>query len=95
MDAERIKKIANCSVCNKTYQNPKYLPCHHSYCEECVAKLQKESTMTCPECKETSVIPTAGVKDLPNNIFIKSLVDEVTLKCKIDGECVMHVLKKG
>ena len=89
MAAERMKKVAgllNCPVCYETYKRPKYLPCYHSYCEGCVEKLQTGSDITCPECRETSVVPTGGVKDLPNNFFINRLLDEVDLKRKVEGE---------
>ena len=89
MAAERMKKVTNlltCAVCYEMYKRPKYLPCHHSYCEECIAKLVKESKIICPECRETSVAPPGGVKDLPNSFFINHLIDEVTLKRKVDGE---------
>ena len=84
-----MKKVTNlltCAVCYEMYKKPKYLPCHHSYCEECIAKLVKESKIMCPECRETSDAPSGGVEDLPNNFFINHLMDEVTLKHKVDGE---------
>ena len=89
MAAERMKKVTNlltCAVCYEMYKKPKYLPCHHSYCAECIAKLSKESKIICPECRETSTAPPGGVKDLPNNFFINNLMDEVTLKRKVEGE---------
>ena len=89
MAAERMKKVTNlltCAVCYEMYKKPKYLSCHHSYCEECIAKLVKESKIICPECRETSSAPAGGVKDMPNNYFINHLMDEVTLKRKVDGE---------
>ena len=89
MAAERMKKITNlltCAVCYEMYKKPKYLPCHHSYCEECIAKLVKESKIICPECRETSAAPPGGAKDLPNSFFINHLMDEVTLKRKVNGE---------
>ena len=39
-----------------------------------------------PECRETSDAPPGGAKDLPNSFFINHLMDEVTLKRKVDGE---------
>ena len=84
-----MKKVTNlltCAVCYEMYKKPKYLSCHHSYCEECIAKLSKESKVICPECRETSTTPPGGVKDLPNNFFINNLMDEVTLKRKVEGE---------
>ena len=89
MAAERMKQVTSlltCAVCYEMYKKPKYLPCHHSYCEECIAKLLKESKIICPECREISTAPLGGVKDLPNNFFINHLMDEVTLKRKVEGE---------
>ena len=89
MAAERMKKVTSlltCAVCHDMYKKPKYLSCHHSYCEECIEKLSKESQIICPECRETSTTPPGGVKDLPNNFFINNLMDEVTLKRKVEGE---------
>ena len=39
-----------------------------------------------PECRKTSVVPSGGVKQLPNNFFINRLLDEVALKRKVEGE---------
>ena len=89
MAAERMKKVTSlltCAVCYDMYKKPKYLSCHHSYCEECIEKLSKESKIICPECRETSTAPPGGVKDLPNNFFINNLMDEVTLKRKVEEE---------
>ena len=44
MAAEQMKKVAShltCPVCYELYKEPKYLPCYHSYCEQCLVKLQK------------------------------------------------------
>jgi len=87
MAAERMKKnLLTCAVCYEIYKKPKYVPCHHSCCDECVAKLFKEFKIICPECRETSTAPPGGVKDLPNNFFINRLMDKVALKRKVDGE---------
>ena len=91
MAAEQMKKVAShltCPVCYELYKKPKYLPCYHSYCEECLVKLQKagSDSITCPECRKTSAIPSGGIKQLPNNFFINRIVDEVTLKEKVTGE---------
>ena len=84
-----MKKVANhltCPICYELYKKPKYLPCYHSYCEECLVKLQNGSDITCPECRITSAIPPGGIKQLPNNFFINRIVDEVALKEKVAGE---------
>ena len=49
-------------------------------------KLVVQCNITCPECRKTSVVPSGGVKQLPNNFFINRLLDEVALKRKVEGE---------
>ena len=86
------KKIGylTCPLCYELYKKPKYLPCYHSYCEECLVNLlesgnQESNILTCPECKQTSTVPTEGVQKLPNNFFINRLLDELVLKRKVEG----------
>ena len=89
MAAEQIRKVTShlsCPICYELYKKPKYLPCYHSYCEECLVKVVVQSNITCPECRKTSVVPSGGVKQLPNNFFINRLLDEVALKRKVEGE---------
>ena len=89
MAAEKMKMVAGhltCPICCEMYKKPKYLPCYHSYCEECLVKLQVEANIICPECRKVCAIPSGGVKDLPNNFFVNRIVDEMALKDKIHGE---------
>ena len=89
MAAEQMKKVTGhliCPICYELYKKPKYLPCYHSYCEECLVKLVVQSNITCPECRKMSVAPSGGVKQLPNNFFINRLLDEVALKRKVEGD---------
>lgn len=73
-------------MCDQLYKNPKCLPCHHSYCEACLEKKQLESKIICPECEAESAVPIGGVKDLPINFFINSIMDKLGLKRKGDDE---------
>ena len=89
MAAEQMKKLTGhltCPICCELYKKPKYLPCYHSYCEECLVKLVVQSNINCPECRKTSIVPSGGVKQLPNNFFINRLLGEVALKRKVEGE---------
>ena len=90
MMAHDLKKAAQnltCPVCYSIYKNPKYLPCHHSYCEACLENLIKENfTINCPECRQTAIIPAGGVKELADNFFINRLVDQLILQNKVENE---------
>ena len=89
MSAVEVKKAQNnltCPVCYQLFKNPKYLPCYHSYCEECLEKMQVQSKIICPECRKEAKVPAGGVKELATNFFINRLVDDLILKKKVDGE---------
>ncbi|XP_065884591.1 tripartite motif-containing protein 2-like [Dysidea avara] len=89
MAAKEMKKAAlnlSCPVCFQVFKNPKYLPCYHSYCEQCLEKMVVQSKITCPECRKEATIPAGGVKELANNFLINRLVDELIRKRKVEGE---------
>ena len=89
MAAKEVKKATvnlTCPICYQLFNNPKYLPCHHSYCEQCLEKMQVQNKIKCPECRKEATVPAGGVKDLPINFFINRMVDELVLKRKVEGE---------
>ena len=89
MAAKGVKMATDnlsCPVCSQLFKKPKYLPCYHSYCEQCLEKMQVQSKIICPECKKEAIVPPGGVKDLDDNFFINHLVDKFILKCKVVGE---------
>ena len=85
-DVKMATDNLSCPVCFQLFKDPKYLPCHHSYCEQCLEKMQVQSKIICPECRKEAIVPPGGVKDLDSNFFINRLVDEFILKRKVEGE---------
>ena len=85
-DVKMASDNLSCPVCYQLFKKPKYLPCHHSYCELCLEKMQVQSKIICPECRKVAIVPPGGVKELANNFFINRLVDEFILKRKVEGE---------
>jgi len=86
------KSIWTCPICCQLFKNTRYLPCHHFYCEECLEKIQEQSKIICPECRQEVAIPASDIKSLPNNFF-NHVMDEMILKYKqrdesaVRGEC--------
>lgn len=70
-------RLLNCGICHSSYNNPKVLPCLHSFCEQCLFDyIPAESlSVTCPVCRQQSILPIDGVRALQANIFITSLMD--------------------
>ena len=89
MSTLEVKKAQNnltCPVCYQLFKNPKYLPCYHSYCEECLEKMLVQSKITCPECDKEAIVPAGGVKEFAANLLINQLVDNLTLTSGISGK---------
>ena len=82
-----VKKVIDhliCPVCFKLYENPKYLSCYHSFCKRCLEIMKPQSVIVCPICRKETTLPAGGIKELDDNFFIGSLVDDL-LKSAVDG----------
>ncbi|PWA22856.1 hypothetical protein CCH79_00002305 [Gambusia affinis] len=71
------KQFLVCSICLDHYHSPKVLPCLHTFCESCLQNyIPPESlTLSCPVCRQTSILPEKGVGALQNNFFITNLME--------------------
>ncbi|XP_053274820.1 tripartite motif-containing protein 2 isoform X1 [Pleuronectes platessa] len=71
------KQFLICSICLDRYVNPKVLPCLHTFCERCLQNYipAHSLTLSCPVCRQTSILPEKGVAALQNNFFITNLMD--------------------
>ncbi|XP_057268644.1 tripartite motif-containing protein 3 [Pezoporus wallicus] len=66
-----------CSICLDRYRNPKVLPCLHTFCERCLQNYipAQSLSLSCPVCRQTSILPERGVPALQNNFFITNLME--------------------
>ncbi|CAG7717931.1 unnamed protein product, partial [Allacma fusca] len=66
------------------------LPCLHTFCESClIAYLPPESlTLTCPECRQQSILPEKGISALQTNFCVTNLSmdKEVEHRCSQCGQ---------
>ncbi|XP_034774975.2 E3 ubiquitin-protein ligase RNF183-like isoform X2 [Acipenser ruthenus] len=67
----------DCTVCfcpfDNVFKAPKVLSCHHTFCLECLARMNVSSvenkTLVCPLCREETQLETGkALPDLPNNL---------------------------
>ena len=65
-----------CPICLQLYEDPKILPCGHTYCKDpCLTGLARQSdsnTITCPKCRK---VAPSDVNTFPTVYNIVSLVD--------------------
>ena len=93
MAARELKIVTGhvtCPICYQLYKDPKVLPCQHSYCRECLSKVEKDKQVTCPECRKVVEVPDGGIEEFKTNFLINRLVDDCILKRKVEGEEEVH-----
>ena len=67
-----------CPVCLEEFQEPKCLPsCAHNVCERCLENMVRRNSITisCPQCREESFLPSVGVSALPTNHLLLRLME--------------------
>ena len=97
-----LEEQLKCSVCLELYTNPMILPCHHSFCQECLEKMPKERDaggdtyyLSCPTCRQFTVVPREGVGAFPVAFHLNNL-KEITQNLKIKASnpqqvtCIDH-----
>lgn len=82
--------ILTCPICLERYTKPKYLPCLHTFCEDCILtyivsvfkKSEKKVNFECPVCRTTVTLPKEGctprewVGQFPGNFLIVGLLEK-------------------
>ena len=48
-----------CLVCTKEVEELKELPCNHSFCLECLKKIEVDGRLNCPTCRNPVKVSTA------------------------------------
>ncbi|NWT05665.1 TRI59 protein, partial [Mionectes macconnelli] len=79
---ERLEEELTCAVCFGIYQDPRVLPCSHTFCRECLEGILQSSDifsirrcLKCPNCRAMVDIP-AGLQSLPVNFALKAVIDK-------------------
>ena len=88
MAAKYVKMFINnlsCPVCCELFKNPKFLPCHHSYCEQCLARMVVQYKVICPECRKEAIVPPEGVKGFDSNFLVNRMLEDFIKTCTVEG----------
>ena len=78
---ENVSDMLSCSICMENYDDgenqPKLLPCHHSFCKTCLIHLTNgRSFIDCPSCRHRTTLvapPPEGVVALQTNFYVNQM----------------------
>lgn len=77
--SQEINDLIECSICQEEFNDPRTLPCVHSFCLNCIKICSKDkqpgNVMSCPLCRECFKIPVDGIDGLPKNFLIKKIIE--------------------
>lgn len=85
---EELKEMMECCICAKTFDDPRLLPCTHSFCLRCLQETRSKictedgDKMACPLCTVEFIIPPNGLSGLQKNFFVEKLMNLPGLKSR-------------
>lgn len=67
-----------CKYCSKVYDDPKLLPCLHTFCKRCIGLITEENgdSLFCPICRSEVALPSKNVEDLKSNVTVLRKLEE-------------------
>ena len=83
---------ATCDYCSELFTDPRMLPCLHSFCAQCLAKVSEikgeKEALQCPTCNEKAPLPEGGVNAFPKDLrkSYEAEVAQCSLKVKSGKE---------
>ena len=88
-----------CLICRSLFDDydhqPKFLPCHHTFCKDCLREYVRQigDEIECPSCRKVANVPAAGIAALQTNFYVKyihSLVSSRQGTTNLIKECNEH-----
>lgn len=80
---DRLEEELTCAICCDIFQEPRVLPCSHTFCRPCLQGLVRPADgvpggkcLSCPSCRALVAIPAAGPEALPINFALKAVIEK-------------------
>ena len=71
---KKIEAELTCAICLARFDDPKVLPCLHTYCRKCVESMSLSGKIVCPLCREEHLLPEGGAGKLLTSFTFTNLV---------------------
>ncbi|NXW51028.1 TRI59 protein, partial [Nyctiprogne leucopyga] len=92
----RFEEELTCSICYSIFEDPRVLPCSHTFCRNCLERVIQLSSnfsiwrplripLKCPTCRSIAEIPAAGTESLPINFALKAIIEKYQQEDRCDA----------
>ena len=74
-----VPDIYSCAVCMEHLLDriPRFLFCHHSFCQQCLQKLSNNGQVSCPTCRAVTAVPNNDVTKLTRNFQLLQMIQHL------------------
>ncbi|KAL7851541.1 hypothetical protein AOLI_G00218970 [Acnodon oligacanthus] len=84
---DNLEEDLTCSVCYSLFNDPRVLPCSHTFCKGCLENVLQVSSnfsiwrplrlpLKCPNCRSVVELPPNGVDALPINVCLRAIIEK-------------------
>ncbi|XP_048397878.1 tripartite motif-containing protein 59 [Stegostoma tigrinum] len=84
---DHFEEDLTCSVCYSIFEDPRVLPCSHTFCRTCLENIIHESgnlsiwrhlriPLKCPTCRSIVELPPVGINSLPINFSLMGIIEK-------------------
>ena len=92
---EKVRQEVTCAICLELLDDPKSMPCLHTYCKKCLMEAiakrphdpdlpRDRPAINCPLCRAEVPLSDQGIEALPSNFSATRLVETVQLQDKLE-----------
>ena len=92
---EKVRQEVTCAICLELLDDPKSMPCLHTYCKKCLMEAltkrphdpdrpRDRPAINCPLCRAEVALSDQGIEALPSNFSATRLVETVQLQDKLE-----------
>ena len=89
-----IKDITKCPICLDDCEDPRSLPCLHTFCLKCIDSHCRDrcpgDDVECPVCRKVFQIPDVGVEGIQHNFFVSDLISVDKTSADVDNHEAEH-----